>query len=165
MATSLSLSAKKLIVHIDASVHQLRSLSPDVAALHASHDGSLFKGVIVTIAGGKTALPQPSSDCLYVCVFSSSIAHSLMQAIRLSLTFPLAISRLGMVGSFLCSVKLAHASAHLTRSRHTRRSRYRVCTHSTCTLLEWSVKQSFIFCPSSEGFCLYFRITTLFCVK
>jgi hypothetical protein len=66
LATSVSLSAKKLIVHIDASVHQLRSLSPDVAALHASHDGSLFKGVIVTIAGGKTALSQPSCVCAHI---------------------------------------------------------------------------------------------------
>ena len=55
VATSLSLSGKKLLVHIDASVDQLRALPLDIAALHASHAGSDFKGVIVTIAGGKLA--------------------------------------------------------------------------------------------------------------
>ncbi len=56
VATLLSLSAKKLVVHIDASIEQLRILSPNIAALHASHDGSEFKGVIVTAAGGQLFL-------------------------------------------------------------------------------------------------------------
>ena len=64
VAVSLSITAKKLLVHIDANIDQLRSLSPDIASLQSSHDGSEFKGVIVTIAGGQSTFLSASGLCL-----------------------------------------------------------------------------------------------------
>ena len=53
VTVQLSRTAKKLLVHMGASFARtdLEKLTPDVSAMTSLHDGSLYKGVIVTSLG------------------------------------------------------------------------------------------------------------------
>ncbi len=149
VAVSLSFSAKKLVVHIDASVEQLRRLPVDIAALHASHDGSQFKGVIVTIAGGQPLPPRPPDRAPNLTLCPGT------QATRPPSTSPPAISRLGMV-PFLppfthCNRAPPPRSVPpVTRSRHTRGPSDRLSAHGPRAVLERAAAQSIVFGKTSE---------------
>merc|ERR1739838_118704 len=60
----ISHGAKKLVVRLDVSRDELESLSPDVSKMRAAHDGSVFKGVIVTTSGSDGDVASSKYDFL-----------------------------------------------------------------------------------------------------
>jgi hypothetical protein len=131
-------------------VEQLRRLPVDIAALHASHDGSQFKGVIVTIAGGQPLPPRPPDRAPNLTLCPGT------QATRPPSTSPPAISRLGMVPPLpplhtlpLCILP-PRSVPPVTRSRHTRGPSDRLSAHGPRAVLERAAAQSIVFGKTSE---------------
>ena len=63
LSLALNASTRKLIVRIDAGPEELALIEPDFAALSAASDGSVVRGVVVTVAGGPGGEFDFSSRC------------------------------------------------------------------------------------------------------